>query len=54
MKHLALAKIDIGYREAREMTEEKKDIFTDPDYRGKHIVMIAGKVFATKTGKEAS
>ncbi|MDI6794375.1 MAG: DUF5678 domain-containing protein [bacterium] len=36
------------------MTEVKKDIFTDPDYRGKHIVMIAGEVFTAKTGKEAS
>lgn len=32
----------------------KKDIFMDPNYRGKHIVMIAGKVFTAKTGKEAS
>lgn len=32
----------------------KKDIFMDPHYRGKHIVMIAGKIFTAKTGKEAS
>ena len=37
-----------------EVLEVKKDIFTDPHYRGKHIVMIAGKVFSAKTGKEAS
>lgn len=32
----------------------KKDILMDPHYRGKHIVMIAGKIFIAKTGKEAS
>jgi len=32
----------------------KRDIFMDSHYRGKHIVMIAGKIFTAKTGKEAS
>lgn len=29
-------------------------IMSNPRYKGKHIVVVAGKVFATKTGKEAS
>lgn len=37
-----------------EVTEVKREIFTNPHYRGKHIVMIAGKIFTAKTGKEAS
>ena len=32
----------------------KRDVFANPHYRGKHIVMIAGKIFTAKTGKEAS
>lgn len=32
----------------------KKDIFAESHYRGKHVVMIADKVFTAKTGKEAS
>ena len=32
----------------------KKDTFSLNQYRGKHIIMIAGKVFSARTGKEAS
>jgi len=31
----------------------KKNIFIKPQYRGKHIVMVAGRIFTAKTGKEA-
>ncbi len=34
--------------------EVRKLIFTNPLYRGKHIVMIAGKIFTAKTGRDAS
>jgi len=37
-----------------EVIEVKKGILMDSHYRGKHIVMIAGKIFTAKTGKEAS
>lgn len=30
-----------------------KKIFQDPKLKGKHIVMIAGRIFAARTGKEA-
>ena len=30
-----------------------KNIFQDPKLKGKHIVMIAGRIFAARTGKEA-
>lgn len=36
------------------MTIRQLNILRDPRYRGKHIIMIAGKVFTAKTGKEAS
>lgn len=29
-------------------------VMSDPKYRGKHLVMIAGKIFAARTGKEAA
>lgn len=29
-------------------------IMSNPRYKGRHIVVVAGKVFAAKTGKEAS
>lgn len=28
-------------------------VMSNPKYRGRHLVMIAGKVFAAKTAKEA-
>lgn len=28
-------------------------IFQDPKFRGKHIIVVAGRVFTAKTGKEA-
>ena len=36
-----------------DMQDELKTI-TNPKYRGKHVVMIAGKVFAAKTGAQAA
>lgn len=36
------------------MRIHRKDIFLNPRYRGKHIIMIAGKVFSAKSGREAS
>ena len=30
------------------------NIMSDPKYRGKHIIMIAGKVFTAKTGTQAN
>jgi hypothetical protein len=29
-------------------------VMSDPKYRGRHLVMIAGKVFAAKSAKEAA
>ena len=29
-------------------------VISNPKYRGRHLVMIAGKVFVAKTGKEAA
>ena len=29
------------------------DIFSDPKYRGKHIILVAGKVFTANTGEGA-
>lgn len=29
-------------------------IMSDPAYRGKHVIVIAGKVFTAKTGTQAS
>ena len=28
-------------------------VMSNPKYRGKHLIMIAGKVFVAKTGREA-
>lgn len=30
------------------------NIMSDPKYRGKHIIVVAGKVFTAKTGEGAS
>lgn len=30
------------------------DIFKNPRYRGKHVILVSGKVYTAKTGKEAS
>jgi len=30
------------------------DIFKNPRYRGKHVVLIAGKLFTAKTGEGVS
>lgn len=30
------------------------DVLASPRYKGKHVVVIAGKVFAAKTGEKAS
>jgi hypothetical protein len=29
-------------------------IFTDPRLRGKHVIVVAGKIFTATTGKKAS
>lgn len=29
-------------------------VFQDPKYRGKHIILVAGKVYTAKTGEEAA
>lgn len=29
-------------------------ILNNPNYRGKHVILMAGKVFTTKTGAEAN
>lgn len=29
-------------------------ILNDPNYRGKHVILVAGKVFTAKTGTEAN
>ena len=30
------------------------DVFKNPRYRGKHIILAAGKIFTAKTGEGAS
>ena len=30
------------------------DIFKNPRYRGKHVILIAGKVYTAKTGEGAA
>lgn len=30
------------------------DIFRDPKYRGKHVILAAGRVFTAKTGEGAA
>lgn len=30
------------------------DIFKNPSYRGKHVILAAGKVYTAKTGTEAA
>jgi hypothetical protein len=30
------------------------DVFKNPKYRGKHVVLVGGKVFTAKTGEGAS
>ena len=30
------------------------NIMSDPKYRGRHIIVIAGKVYSTKTGTQAN
>lgn len=29
-------------------------VYSDPQYKGKHVIIIANKIFATKTGKAKS
>ena len=29
------------------------NLFSDPHYQGKHVVMVGGKVYTAKTGKKA-
>lgn len=41
------------------MTDKKKaptmpDLFRNPRYRGKHVILSAGKVFTAKTGEGAA
>lgn len=31
-----------------------QEVITNPRYKGKHIVVVAGKVFTAKTGEKAS
>jgi len=35
------------------LSSETKKIFQDPKLKGKHIIMIAGRIFTARTGKEA-
>lgn len=30
------------------------DVFKNPRYRGKHIILVAGKIYTAKTGEGAS
>lgn len=30
------------------------DIFKNPKYRGKHVVLVGGKIYSAKTGEGAS
>ena len=30
------------------------DIFKNPRYRGKHVILVAGKIYTAKTGEGAS
>lgn len=30
------------------------DIFKNPKFRGKHVILVAGKIFTAKTGEGAS
>lgn len=30
------------------------DVFKNPRYRGKHVILAAGKIFTAKTGERAS
>ncbi|KKU15530.1 MAG: hypothetical protein UX21_C0002G0004 [Microgenomates group bacterium GW2011_GWC2_45_8] len=30
------------------------DIFKNPRYRGKHVILVGGKIFTAKTGEGAS
>lgn len=36
----------------KKVTMEK--VIADPRYKGKHVIVIAGKVFTARTGKEAA
>ena len=29
-------------------------VYQDPKYQGKHIIIIGGKIYATKTGKQSA
>ncbi len=31
-----------------------EDIIADPRYKGRHVIVIAGRVFTAETGKEAT
>jgi len=42
-----------GLKMAKKKVSMEK-IWGNPRYAGKHVIIIAGKVFAAKTGKEAS
>lgn len=35
-------------------SQDTLKVMSNPKYRGRHLVMIAGKVFAAKTAKEAA
>ena len=36
------------------MTIKPPKEFNNPKYKGRHLILIAGKVFSAKTGKEAA
>lgn len=35
-------------------TPTMPEIFKNPRYRGKHVILVAGKIFTAKTGEGAS
>lgn len=44
----------MSIKSERTRSKIPKKIFMEPRYRGKHIIMVAGKIFAAKTSEEAS
>jgi hypothetical protein len=36
-----------------KLIDQTNKIFQDPKLKGKHVILIAGKIFTARTGKEA-
>lgn len=49
--HALQVRYSILMRSNKATHQQITRIFQNPKYRGKHVVYIAGKVFATDTGK---